>query len=99
MSAIPTSDKAADQLPAATQAASDSASISYYNQALQYAATTASKTFGTSFLVYANKSSVFRGLMNSSAIWAKFSFWGSLVANEGIALANEWKSMQAGECQ
>src|SRR3954467_1547772 len=37
-----------------------------YNQAIRYAATTASRTFGTTFLVYPNKSSTFRSILNSA---------------------------------
>ena len=57
-----------------------------FNQGLRYAATTASKTFGTTHLVYPYKSSVFRGLIKDSQKVGKVSMLGSLVLAEGQAL-------------
>ena len=60
-----------------------------FNQGLRYAATTASKTFGTTHLVYPYKSSVFRGLITDSQKVGKVSMLSSLVL----------AGMRAGHCQ
>ena len=70
-----------------------------FNQGLRYAATTASKTFGTTHLVYPYKSSVFRGLIKDSQKVGKVSMLGSLVLAEGQALWDEVQRMRAGHCQ
>jgi RHS repeat-associated protein len=70
-----------------------------YNRALSYAANTPSKTFGTSFLRYPFKSSVFRGLLSTSAILAEAAPMASIVTAEGQALFDEVQSMRQGACQ
>ncbi len=69
------------------------------NQALKYALTTPSRTFGTSHLIYANKSSVFRGLLKEAGTTAKASIWGSIVLAEGQAFWDEIQTMRGGGCQ
>ena len=70
-----------------------------YNRALSYAASTPSKTFGTSFLRYPFKSSVFRGILSKSAALADAAPMAGVVAAEGQALYNEVQSMKQGACQ
>jgi hypothetical protein len=70
-----------------------------YNRAFSYAASTSSKTFGTSFLRYPFKSSVFRGLLSKSASLAEAAPIAGVVTAEGQALYNEVQSMKQGACQ
>jgi hypothetical protein len=75
------------------------ASALKYNQALNYAATTASRTFGTPNLLYPFKSSTFRGLLNQSKVLGKAAGWAGLDATLGQALYNEILAMRKGQCQ
>jgi hypothetical protein len=70
-----------------------------YNRALSYAANTPSQTFGTSFLRYPFKSSVFRGLLSKSAALADAAPIAGVVTAEGQALYSEVQSMKQGACQ
>jgi len=74
-------------------------SVIKFNQALQYAASTPSQTFGTPFLVYPLKSSVFRSLLKASTR----GLWVGLTAQADIAgaqaLYTEIQAARAGECQ
>lgn len=70
-----------------------------YNRALSYAATTPSQTFGTSFLRYPFKSSVFRGLLSKAGSLAEAAPMAGVVTAEGQALYSEVQSMKQGSCQ
>ena len=70
-----------------------------FNQALKYGATTASKTFGTSFLIYPFKSSVFRGLLSRAGILAEAGPLAGLVVAEMQAIVTEWQASRSGACQ
>jgi len=70
-----------------------------YNRALSYAASTPSKAFGTSFLRYPFKSSVFRGLLSKSASLAEAAPMAGVVTAETQALSSEVQSMKQGACQ
>jgi RHS repeat-associated protein len=70
-----------------------------YNNALRYAATTPSRIFGTSNLVYPLKSSAFRGLLQRSQILAKAAGWVGLDVALGQAFISEIQASNSGECQ
>ena len=70
-----------------------------YNQALNYAATTPSATFGTSYLVYPFKSSVFRGTLEASQSGAMVGWLASIDVSMLQALVTEYQAAKAGECQ
>ncbi len=70
-----------------------------YNQAIGYAAHTASKTFGTPFLQYPFKSSVFRDILQSSKLLADAAPLIGVIVSEGQALFDEVQSIKKGECQ
>ena len=74
-------------------------SIMKYNQALTYAATTTSRTFGTQFLMYPNKSSVFRSLMKDSAKGSFVGVVGALDISLFQGLLDEIDLMRQGKCQ
>jgi hypothetical protein len=75
------------------------ASAAKYNQALKYAATTASRTFGTPNLLYPLKSSAFRGMLETSRVLGKAAGWAGFDAALGQAFITEMKAMNSGECQ
>jgi hypothetical protein len=103
MSRFPTSANPADNISDIADTAGKVGEAYYFNQALNYAAHKPSATFKTPFLAYANKSAVFRQLLQKSGIAAKvggkLSFWGSLLYSEGTALLNEIRSIRAATCQ
>jgi len=70
-----------------------------YAQAAKYALTTPSKTFGTPFLVYPNKSSVFRSMTKGAGRGALVGAVFSADIALGEALYDEIKLMQSGGCQ
>ena len=70
-----------------------------FNQALNYAATTPSATFGTPYLVYRLKSSVFRGLVKAGGRGAAVGVLFSADVGLAQALYTEYKAAGAGECQ
>ena len=70
-----------------------------FNQALNYAATTPSTTFGTPYLVYPLKSSVFRGMLTAAGRGAMVGWLVSVDIAMGQALVTEYNSAKAGECQ
>lgn len=86
-------------LSSASEEAFGVTSRAVYNRALTYAATTSSKTFGTSFLKYPFNSSVFRGLLAESAGLANAAPMAGVVTAEGQALYNEIQTMRQGACQ
>jgi hypothetical protein len=75
------------------------ASRAAYNRALSYAASAPSKTFGTVFLRYPFKSSVFRGILSKSASLAEAAPMAGVVTAEAQALHNEVQSIKQGTCQ
>lgn len=83
----------------AVEAAGTIQSARYFNQALRYAASTPSRTFGTPFIVYPNKSSVFRSLLGKSGRAAGAGFWGAIVTAEGFSLWDEINASSRGVCQ
>jgi RHS repeat-associated protein len=70
-----------------------------FNQALNYAATSPSATFGTSFLVYPFKSSVFRGMLEASQSGAMVGWLASIDVSMFQALVTEYQAAKSGECQ
>ena len=64
-----------------------------------HAASTPSKTFGTPFLVYANKSSNFRGLVAQGRSGAAVGAVLQLDIAMGQALYTQYKAAKAGECE
>jgi uncharacterized protein RhaS with RHS repeats len=70
-----------------------------FNQALNYAATTPSATFGTPFLVYPQNSSVYRGLMEESASGAAAGAVGSVDISLFQALVTEYNAAKVGGCE
>jgi RHS repeat-associated protein len=71
----------------------------WFQRAIQHAATTPSRTFGTPFLMYPNKSSVFRSLLSKSG---RASVAGALFSLDiGIfqALVTEFDDLRNGRCQ
>ena len=72
---------------------------SKYNQALRYAASTPSRTFGTASLMYPNKSSVFRRILGQAKSGVKVGLAATLVLAEFEALVNEVAVMRRGGCQ
>jgi RHS repeat-associated protein len=70
-----------------------------WNKAMDYATNTPSRTFGTSSLMYPQKSSVFRSLVNQ----ASKGFWVGLLTDVVIAEFRagwtEWQAIRAGQCQ
>jgi hypothetical protein len=73
--------------------------LNLFNEALEYAETTPSKTFGTPHLVYPYKSSVFRSLLRQ----ASKGFWVGLLTDvilaEAKALWVEYQAVRQGTCQ
>jgi hypothetical protein len=69
-----------------------------FNQALNYAATTPSATFGTPFLVYPQNSNVYRGLMEESASGAAVGALGSADLAMFEALVAEYNAAKVGGC-
>jgi hypothetical protein len=88
------------QAPTPGQIVTKTYSAYQFQQALQYAAKTPSKTFGTPFLVYPNKSGTFRSILNSAT---KVGFWDELLGNADLAmfqaLISEVETMRSGSCQ
>jgi hypothetical protein len=74
-------------------------SATRFNQALKYAASTPSRTYGTPFLVNANKSTVFQKMMKSAFNVGKLTGIASVVLAESQALWNEIQAVQQGQCQ
>ena len=70
-----------------------------FNHALIYAATRSSKTFGTSFLIYPFKSSVFRGLLTRAGFLAEAAPIAGLITAEMQALFTEAQASAQGACQ
>jgi hypothetical protein len=73
--------------------------FSKYNQAIRYAASTPSRTFGTQFLMYPNKSSAFRNLLNLSGRGTLAGLLFSLDVSLGEGLYDEIQAIQQGLCQ
>jgi len=73
-----------------------------YDQALNYAARTSSRTFGTRFLmylIYPNKSSVFRNTMKASGKGAAAGVLFSLDISLFEGLIGEYQQIKQGACQ
>jgi len=89
-------------LPGLSNAAQEAfgvASAATYNQALKYAATASSSVYGTSFLRYPFKSSVFRGILAKSQNLAKAGPWAAVVIAELQGFIDEVQVMNQGGCQ
>jgi hypothetical protein len=88
----------------AGDAATNTYAIVKFNQGLNYAATTPSKTFATSFLPFPNKSTIFNSYINGARnaisdaqpelVLAINADWSSLTS-----LWTEWQNATAGKCQ
>jgi len=86
-------------LSSAGEAAGAFYTLSKYNQAVQYAASTPSRTFGTQFLVQPYKSSVYRGLLKQSGRGALAGFLFSVDTSLSEGLYDEIQAMKQGRCQ
>jgi RHS repeat-associated protein len=73
--------------------------LSKYNQAIRYAASTPSRTFGTQFLMSPYRSSVFRNLMKASGRGALAGGLFSLDISLAEGLYDEIQAMKQGACQ
>lgn len=73
--------------------------LSKYNQAIQYAASTRSRTFGTSFLRYPFKSSTFRSLLKQSGKGASVGLLTMSDVSLFEGLLDEIDAMKHGACQ
>lgn len=70
-----------------------------FNKAIEYAASTPSRTFGATVLIYPFKSGVFRGLLTQAGRGTLVGVAANVVISELQALVNEYKASRAGDCQ
>jgi hypothetical protein len=98
--------RAADELTPASPGIADAADMAAavyaatkVNQALRYAGSTSSRTFGTPFLVYANKSSVYRGLMNQSRRAGLVGLGASATGAIWLGVYDEYQAAAQGLCR